>query len=423
MDREALEKLISDANSLTSLNSVKYSSKSKTTVSLNREKRAPTAFHSFDDGEDGVKGVDSITSTADSKEVPGSIPVSASKISQKSALNPSPSMTPPTIMGGGSLKKLSKSSLNISDASSAVSASTPSRLSEDITAGTIQDAEKAIAAITSELGMGNATSEGGGGGSGGSYSAGSVSRKMRGGGGGKSKSKNRVVPPSVSTPASTGSSTPAPTPTLNPKQSGYPSTMSRGSPAKSLNATAHSIETSSSPSQSRSYHPQPKLHPQGIDPRTGIAVVGSGGGIPFSKKMQKQHIDALQVAYEASFPAKQRHFHDESARVYHANTAASAASAAKAATTSGAAAPPLAIRPDGKIIWNTAPFFNKHNLTPRVNAFFGMGEAGVKRDAYIQRMMTERDRDIEDPVRDRGEEFSKEGWEAVAAVSRGVLSH
>ena len=150
------------------------------------------------------------------------------------------------------------------------------------------------------------------------------------------------------------------------------------------------------PPQSRPYNPQPILHPQGIDPRTGKAVVGSGGGIPYSKKMHKQHMDSLQSAYTASIP--KRHFHDQSAQVYHANTAASTNASAASIKPP---VPPITFRPDGKIIWNTAPFFNKHNLTPRVNAFFGIGDGRVKRDAYIQRMITERDRDVEDPVRDR----------------------
>ena len=105
MDREAIEKLISEANSLTSSNSRKFSSKSKTSESLNREKRAPTAFHSFDDGEDGVERIDSVASLADSGDtLGGSTPVSVPNVSQKSAINPSP-MTPPTILGGGELKE------------------------------------------------------------------------------------------------------------------------------------------------------------------------------------------------------------------------------------------------------------------------------------------------------------------------------
>jgi len=178
MDREALEKLISSANSLTTSTQRQFSSKSKTAQTLkNREKRAPTTFHSLDDGEDGVKGIQSTPPSAYSAEGDATSASVETPI-QKSAPSPSPKMTPPTIKGGGSSKKLSKSSLNSSTASNMTAATTPSktpsRLSEDVTAGTIEEAEKAIAAITSEIGMAKPPSS--------SEKVSSMFKKFRGGG-------------------------------------------------------------------------------------------------------------------------------------------------------------------------------------------------------------------------------------------------
>ena len=48
-----------------------------------------------------------------------------------------------------------------------------------------------------------------------------------------------------------------------------------------------------------------------------------------------------------------------------------------------------------------APFFNKHNLTPRVNSFFGFEGAGKARDDYMKRMIMDRDGAFEDPLRER----------------------
>ena len=60
-----------------------------------------------------------------------------------------------------------------------------------------------------------------------------------------------------------------------------------------------------------------------------------------------------------------------------------------------------------------APFFNKHNLTPRVNSFFGFEGAGKARDDYMKRMIMDRDGAFEDPLRERAMPVEKLEVEVV----------
>ena len=60
------------------------------------------------------------------------------------------------------------------------------------------------------------------------------------------------------------------------------------------------------------------------------------------------------------------------------------------------------VRPSSSVIWNTAPFFNKHNITPRVNNYVGLiGEGVGARDRHIMRAQVDQNFEGRDPVRER----------------------
>ena len=88
------------------------------------------------------------------------------------------------------------------------------------------------------------------------------------------------------------------------------------------------------------------------------------GGDAFAEQRKLEHLEDVRSLYMSSPMA----FHNASADVYTAQTSASSNGKANKGVNKSSFS---SIRPDGRVIWNTAPFFNKTNLTPRVNVFFG----------------------------------------------------
>ena len=125
---------------------------------------------------------------------------------------------------------------------------------------------------------------------------------------------------------------------------------------------------------------QPNLHPQAIDPRTGAALAGSGGGPSFSEQQKDKHLSSIKKLYIASSPAGQNS--NLSFETHPDNTVNWRNNASAYSKTADGST--ITVKPDGRVIWNTAPFFNKGNITPRVNVFFGCG-GGNGRDEYMSR--------------------------------------
>ncbi|GMH78011.1 hypothetical protein TL16_g07627 [Triparma laevis f. inornata] len=237
------------------------------------------------------------------------------------------------------------------------------------TASTINECERAISLISQEVGLTSpsptpSTSSA-------HTTASNLSKKKKLAS--SSSSKKIVVPGASKGPPKSPPKQRMPPPSTKSNSSSIPPTP------PSTSKTSKSV-TSTKTSPSLTPRTQPNLHPQAVDPCTGLAIAGSGGGLAYASRSKEKHLDNLKTLL--------------------VNDSI------------------VTVKPDGKVIWDTAPFFNKSNITPRVNVFFGCG-GGNDRDAYMQRMIHDRDLPGTDVCRDRA--VPKEGVELEMGEEGGEV--
>ncbi len=168
--------------------------------------------------------------------------------------------------------------------------------------------------------------------------------------------------------------------------------------ASSFGRSPRSLSQSGGNLSSRSVSPrspprQPKLHPQAIDPSSGKALSGSGGGSTFAANMKAEKFLAVKALHMAA---------TQMSISVADSTPISHASHHTINVTATTNMLHNTLRPDGRIIWNTAPFFNKHNIAPRLRANFGFSEgSSISRDQYIMRQRADQELALTDPIRDR----------------------
>ena len=121
---------------------------------------------------------------------------------------------------------------------------------------------------------------------------------------------------------------------------------------------------------------QPLLHPQGVDPLTGCAVSGSGGGKVWSSIRASNSIEDNDVGdNDSDCPKVAKSLAEE------LSAAQSQVNTSKSNKNFNKNQPQVMDKTDH-------PFFNKYHITPRFSAIFGYGgegRLGVVNDAYIRR--------------------------------------